>query len=57
MFKFTYGEHKAFGRGVKCGFAKGLKSRKHKKKHNNGNHNRITTNKKTSVSRDDCWYL
>ena len=57
MFKFTYGERKAFGRGVKCGFAKGLKSRKNKKKHNNGNHNRITTNKKTSVSRDDCWYL
>lgn len=33
MSKFTIGERKAFGRGVKCGFAKALKAKKHKTKH------------------------
>ncbi|MDE6946161.1 MAG: hypothetical protein K2P14_03140 [Anaeroplasmataceae bacterium] len=58
MSKFTYGERKAFGRGVKCGFAKGLKTRKHKtKRSKRRNNNNRTTNNHISGSRDDCWYL
>lgn len=61
MSKFTHGERKAFGRGVKCGFAKALKTRKLKpkrpKRRNNNNRNRTATNNYASRSRDDCWYL
>lgn len=60
MSKFTYGERKAFGRGVKCGFAKALKTKKRKSKRpkrRNNNRNRIATSNYASTSRDDCWYL
>lgn len=60
MSKFTYGERKAFGRGVKCGFAKGLKSRNRKHKsngHKNNIRNKSATKNYASTTRDDCWYL